>query len=104
MFDRWRHSDRMFVFIDESGDPGFKLSKGSASAFVAVLIAFHDKEAARQTQTAIDQLARRLPLWGELKFSKSRSEVRDSFFAALQQFNFRARARAESQREFPISA
>lgn len=92
MIARRRHSDRMLVLIDESGDPGFKLTKGSASVFVAVLVAFHDREAARQTQAAIDELARRLRLSGELKFSKSRAEVRDSFFAAVRPFDFRVRA------------
>jgi Protein of unknown function (DUF3800) len=82
----------MLVLIDESGDPGFKLSKGSASVFVAVLVAFCDTEAARQTQAAIDALAARLRLPGELKFSKSRPEVRDSFFAAVRPFAFRVRA------------
>ena len=82
----------MLVFIDESGDPGFKLSKGSATVFVAVLAAFPEKEIARQTQAAIDEVARRLHISGELKFSKSRPEVRDAFFAAVRPFNFRIRA------------
>ncbi len=27
-------SDRMLIFVDDSGDPGFKLGKGSSDVFV----------------------------------------------------------------------
>jgi hypothetical protein len=82
----------MLVFIDESGDPGFKLAKGSTSTFVAVLVAFKDHDVARQAQAAIEILAQRLRIAGEFKFHKSRSEVRDAFFTAVVTFDFRVRA------------
>jgi hypothetical protein len=47
----------MLVFIDESGDPGFKLAKGSTAAFVALMVAFSDAQAALDTQVAIEVLA-----------------------------------------------
>jgi hypothetical protein len=34
----------MLVFIDESGDPGFKLKKGSSPIFVVTLVAFRDHD------------------------------------------------------------
>jgi hypothetical protein len=38
----------MLVFIDESGDPGFRLEKGSSPVFVAALVAFRDPAQARR--------------------------------------------------------
>lgn len=32
----------MLVFIDDSGDPGFKIEKGSSSVFVIALVIFDD--------------------------------------------------------------
>jgi hypothetical protein len=39
----------MLVFIDESGDPGFKLDSGSSPVFVAAMVIFADRNAARAT-------------------------------------------------------
>ena len=82
----------MLVFIDESGDPGFKLARGSTAVFVAVLVAFNEVDEARACHAAIDAVAARLRIAGEFKFSKSRSEVRDAFFKAILNFDFRVRA------------
>lgn len=32
----------MIVFIDESGDPGFKIESGSSEVFVLALVVFDD--------------------------------------------------------------
>ncbi|MEI6534533.1 MAG: DUF3800 domain-containing protein [Verrucomicrobiaceae bacterium] len=80
------------MFIDESGDPGFKLGKGSSELFVLALVAFDDTEQADQTRKAIDQVSRQLRLPTEFKFSKSRPEVKDAFFTSLKPFRFRVRA------------
>jgi hypothetical protein len=82
----------MLVFIDESGDPGFKLGKGSSELFVLALVAFDDTEQADQTRKAIDEVSRQLRLPTEFKFSKSRPEVKDAFFTSLKPFRFRVRA------------
>jgi hypothetical protein len=82
----------MLVFIDESGDPGFKVSKGSSPVFTAVLVAFRDRTQAAPTNDAIDALAKRLRVHPEFKFSKSRPEVRDAFFNAVAPFDFCVRA------------
>jgi Protein of unknown function (DUF3800) len=50
----------MLVFIDESGDPGFKLKRGSTPIFVAALVAFRDHDQARAAQAAIEAAAVRL--------------------------------------------
>jgi len=82
----------MLVFIDESGDPGFKISKGSTADFIAVLVAFRNHEQAARTNLAINELATRLRIQPEFKFSKSRPEVRDALFNAVVPFDFCVRA------------
>jgi hypothetical protein len=44
----------MLVFIDESGDAGFKLTKGSAKTFVAALVAFRDPASAAAACAVIE--------------------------------------------------
>jgi hypothetical protein len=87
-----RQCFRMLVFIDESGDPGFKLSKGSSDVFVAAMVAFRSQEVASETQATIEALARRLGLKSEFKFHKSRPPVRDAFFGAVHPHDFLVRA------------
>ncbi len=82
----------MLIFIDESGDPGFKVNKGSTAAFTAALVAFKARDQARRTQEAIEATAARLRISPEFKFSKCRAEVRDAFFAAVLPFDFCVRA------------
>jgi hypothetical protein len=82
----------MLVFIDESGDPGFRLEKGSSPVFVAALVAFRDPAQARAAHAAIERTAARLKIKPEFKFSKCRPEVRDAFLEAVQSFDFCVRA------------
>ena len=82
----------MLVFIDESGDPGFKVDRGSAPIFAAAMVIFDDREAARQTELIIKQAMADLKVAPEFKFNKSRDAVRDGFFAAVTRCPFRARA------------
>ena len=82
----------MLIFIDESGDPGFKLGRGSTDVFVVALVAFADSKASKAATAAIDALAHRLGIRGEFRFSKSRDDVRDDFFAAVRQCDFRVRS------------
>jgi hypothetical protein len=65
----------MLVFIDESGDPGFKFKKGSTPVFTAASVAFHDHKRARITQAAIESVAARLQIRPKFKFSKYSDEV-----------------------------
>jgi hypothetical protein len=82
----------MLVFIDESGDPGFKVSKGSSPLFVVSLVAFKKTENALLAQEAIAGLASFHKLSTEFKFSQSRDEIRDGFFQALKPIDFCVRA------------
>ena len=82
----------VLVFIDESGDPGFKIQRGSTPVFTAALVAVQDMEQARLSQKAIAATATRLRIQPEFKFSKCRPEVRDAFFAAVLPYDFCVRA------------
>jgi hypothetical protein len=82
----------VFVFIDESGDPGFKVAKGSSQLFVVGMVIFQEREAAQKAQACIDKVAKELGHKPEFKFSSCRSGVRDGFFSQVckQDFNVRA--------------
>lgn len=82
----------MLVFIDESGDAGFKVDHGSSPVFVAAMVIFPDGNAAAQTQDVIARSAARQVHKGEFKFSKTRQDVRDLFFDAVRGCPFTVRA------------
>jgi hypothetical protein len=82
----------MLVFIDESGDPGFKVAKGSSPLFVAAMVVFHDRTAAAQVQEVVRKLLGRIHRRPEFKFNKCRNEVRDAFFTAIHHESFVVRA------------
>ncbi|MEI9406930.1 DUF3800 domain-containing protein [Mesorhizobium argentiipisi] len=82
----------MLVFVDESGDPGFKVSKGSSPAFVVAMVAFSQRAVALEVQAAIEAAAKQHKVFPEFKFSKSRPEIRDAFFDAMSPFDFCVRA------------
>lgn len=82
----------MFVFIDESGDPGFKLDRGSTPVFAAAMVVFENAEAAAQADAAIQHALSNLRAYPEFKFNRSREEVRDGFFAAVADCRFCVRA------------
>ena len=84
----------MLVFIDDSGDAGFKFDGGSTKFFVITLVIFEDNLEAEKTAVAIKELRRKLgfPDDMEFKFSKSRPEIREQFLQAVVPFGFRIRA------------
>ncbi|MBY6047712.1 DUF3800 domain-containing protein [Vannielia litorea] len=82
----------MLVFIDESGDPGFKLAKGSSPNFVTTMVIFDDHEQAKSCQKAIYELMKALRVKPEFKFSKLYSPHRDTFFEVVGRYEFRTRS------------
>src|SRR3989344_441320 len=83
----------MLVFVDDSGDPGFKLEKGSSRFFVIALLIFQDELEAEKTAVAIKGLRRSLkfPDSVEFKFHKSSSRVRVKFLETINRFPFKIR-------------
>lgn len=68
----------MFVYLDESGDTGFKFRQGSSRYFVVTLLLVDDPI---PMQVAIDDLRERLGFapTNEFKFSNSSGLVREAF-------------------------
>lgn len=83
----------MLVFIDDSGDPGFKLTKGSTSHFIIAMVCFDDELEAEKTAVAIKELKRELKFseLAEFRFFKTRDNIRLKFLTAISQFKFRVR-------------
>ena len=83
----------MLVFIDDSGDPGFRFEKGSTLIFVISCVIFDDELEAEKTAIAIKDLRRKLkfPEDTEFKFNKSSRDVRIKFLEAVNPFKFRGR-------------
>jgi hypothetical protein len=82
----------VLVFLDESGDPGFKIARGSTPVFVAAMAIFWDTAEAARTGAAIDALRHALGVKPEFKFNKASGAVRDAFFQAILPFRFAVRA------------
>ncbi len=81
------------IFIDDSGDPGFKFGKGSSQFFVIALLIFDDTLEAEKMAVEIKSLRRELGMSDheEFKFNKSNDKIRMSFLSAINQFSFRIR-------------
>lgn len=83
----------MLVFIDDSGDAGFNLEKGSSRIFVIALVIFDDELVAEEVALEIKKLRRELkfPESVEFKFNKSRRAIREKFLNRIKNFNFKIR-------------
>ncbi len=84
----------MLVFIDDSGDPGFRVDSGSSEIFVIALVIFDDPLVAEETSLAIKKLRRKLGLSDdyEFKFNKSGKKFKSPFFDAVSGYDFKVRA------------
>ena len=82
----------MLVFIDESGDPGFKLDRGSSPVFAAAMVISDTVDAATHTANVIKSALTELCAYPEFKFNRCRDAVRDGFFAAIADCDFCVRA------------
>lgn len=84
----------MIIFIDESGDAGFKIAKGSSRNFVVVLIIFEDELDAEETALAIKKLRRNLKKSDnfEFKFNKMDKKTRLVFLDTVKKCKFKIRA------------
>lgn len=90
----------MLIFIDDSGDPGFKINKGSSTHFVIAMIIFSDELEAEKTAVTIKELKRDLGFkpYMEFKFSDSKKSVRLAFLRAINSHNFDIRCLVVNKR------
>jgi len=84
----------MLIFIDDSGDPGFKVEKGSSAVFVIALIIFDDPLDAEETALKIKRLKQSMKLSDnfEFRFNKCRKDFRCKFLSTVADSRFRVRA------------
>jgi hypothetical protein len=80
----------MLVFIDESGDAGFKI--GASDYLVIALTIFDDYEEADKCRCAIKQLKIFNNIKTEYKFSSTKCEHKENFFNEMNNYSFRVRA------------
>ena len=68
----------MLIFVDDSGDPGFRIEKGSSTHFVIAMVVFDDPLEAEKTSLAIKELRRKLKVSDlfEFKFNKTNRKFR----------------------------
>lgn len=80
----------MLVFIDESGDSGLKLGRGSSPHFTVSLVIFEDDEEATACDKEIQLLKHKLK-WessDEFHFKSNSDAVRRQFLKAVSPYNF----------------
>ncbi len=84
----------MLIFIDESGDAGFQIGKGSSETFTVAMVIFDDELDAEEASLCLKRLKRKLNKSEEFefKFNKSSKELRIQILNELKGLNFRIRA------------
>jgi hypothetical protein len=81
----------MLVFLDESGDAGFKFGEGSTTFFVVTLVLIKDLQVAADLDQTIERLRKELgtPASYEFHFTSTCSRWRESFMKEVNGFGFR---------------
>ena len=93
---------KQFIFIDDSGDPGFK-GAASSSAFVMAGAVIMSPKIARKLDEEIIELKRRLG-WREeeeFKFNKSSKKIRLEFLDAISKYEFKIYAVYVNKSNYP---
>lgn len=80
----------MLVFIDESGDTGMKLDKGSSRFFIITVLFFEDDEEALKCDLKINEIRKTLGLKNEYEFhfSEASKRVKEVFIESIIKYNF----------------
>ena len=80
----------MIVLIDESGDSGFKLGRGSSTHFVVTAVCFRDRNVAQSCEAAITAFRRAsgLPDRFEFHFSRTPAALSLELLRTVDVFDF----------------
>lgn len=84
----------MHAFLDDSGDPGMKLSSGSTRFLVMAACVFREPEHVEEAAAAIRacrDAVNRGPRW-EFKHAKTSDDMKDQFFHATKLLTYQVRA------------
>jgi hypothetical protein len=77
-------------FLDDAGDVGFKLDRGSSAYFIIACVAFDETIAAEEVALNMKKLRRDLG-WNEFqefKFNKTRKEVIKNLLSRVADYDF----------------
>jgi hypothetical protein len=80
----------MLVFIDESGDTGMKLDKGSSRYFIITVLFFEDDDEALKCDKEINEIRTKLGLKKdfEFHFSEASNKIREFFLESVVKFSY----------------
>jgi hypothetical protein len=80
----------MLLFIDESGDPGLKIDRGSSRYFIVTLLAFEDHSEAQAAEERINLLRIEMGFNErfEFHFNKMKPSQRKQFLSAIAPYDF----------------
>lgn len=92
----------MLIFLDESGDTGFKFNKGSSRYFVVTLVIFQGFLEAEETSLIIKKLRRKIKVsdYFEFKFSKTKNAFREAFLSEVRRGKFQYQALVIDKEKF----
>ena len=82
----------MHVFVDDSGDGGFKLDRGSSKFLVMAAVVFPDPREIEHLARCLATCRAACSHQREFKFTKTSKKVRASFFSHVQPVGFHVRA------------
>jgi len=80
----------MLILVDEAGDAGLSLVKGSSKFFVVTLVIFQEEEEAIACDHRLEQLRCEFNLPGtfEFHFRDTPPRLKSEFFKTIAPFNF----------------
>ena len=85
---------KQLIFIDDSGDPGFKFKRGSSQLFVIACVIFNSRISAECTATELKTLKKQMG-WKqerEFKFHRANDKQKKQFFDTVEKHDFQIRA------------
>lgn len=82
----------MHIFIDDSGDPGFKIGAGSTSHLVIAACIFSDPKEIEKLAEAVKECRARYKIAKEFKFNKTKDRVRHHFYDCIEDIDYSVRA------------
>jgi hypothetical protein len=87
-------TNKQLVFIDDSGDPGFKLGKGSTNYFVIACVIFTNTLDAEETALYLKKYRQEIMKSEtfEFKFSKTDVNIKKKALSIVSKCNFKVRA------------
>lgn len=95
----------MIIFIDESGDSGFKIEKGSSAYLIISLIVFYTEKDRQNTVEKISMYKKRIkyPSSYEFKFSKTKKSIIVGFLKSTSRCQYSIKSIIVDKKELGIS-